>query len=305
MNPIDCLIIGAGPAGLTAAIYLARYRRQVVLVDSGASRAALIPRSRNLPGFPHGIGGEELLRRLRLQVAQYAVPVRDDKVLALQQHDGGFSAALASGETLAARSVLLATGVADNQPEPGLANWDLAVKHGCLRLCPICDGFEVIDRAVAVIATAANRVEHALFLQAYTRQLTLFCFNAKLPLTADERLQLTDAGIAFIDEPLAGFAFTADMKPLLRLASGREYGYDAVYPMLGEKARSELATSLGAQCDTAGELLVDARQCTSIPGLYAAGDVVNTLNQISVAYGQAAVAATDIHNHLRKQQPFA
>lgn len=301
---MDCLIVGAGPAGLTAAIYLARYRRKVVVVDSGGSRAALIPLSRNLPGFPHGIGGEALLRRLRQQLAQYAVPVRDDLVLALQQHDGGFSATLASGEALQARSVLLATGVVDNQPDPGLANWDTAVKHGCIRLCPICDGFEVIDQAVAVIATAANRVEHALFLQAYTQQLTLFCFNPQLPLTATERTQLADAGITYVDEALAGFAFTDDMKPRIRLVSGREYGFDAIYPMLGEKARSELATNLGAQCDSEGELLVGERQCTSIPGLYAAGDVVNTLNQISVACGQAAVAATDIHNHLRKHQPF-
>ena len=300
MNEIDCLIIGGGPAGLTAAIYLARYRRRVVMVDDGRSRAALIPLSHNLPGFPQGIAGTELLQQLRMQAARYQVPVQHGRVQALQHQEGEFLAQLENGEALHVRSVLLATGVADKQPQPAISNWAAAVKHGCVRLCPICDGFEVIGQDIAVIATAANRVAHALFLRTYTSRLTLYCFNADLPLDAAEKAQLREAGIAWLDEPIAEIMFSGCMQPAIRLESGHTHTFDAIYPMLGETGRSALATSLGAASDDDGELVVGNKQCTSIPGLYAAGDVVNTLNQISVAFGQAAIAATDIHNHLHR-----
>lgn len=299
MDTFDCLIIGAGPAGLTAAIYLARFRRQVMIVDNGASRARLIPLSHNLPGFPHGIGGEELLRRMRQQAMHYQPQIRLATVRELQCRGNGFAALLDDGERVQARSVLLATGVADNQPEAAIHDWEAAVKRGCIRLCPICDAHEVIDRNVAVIATADNRVEHALFLKSYTSRLSLFCFNACMPLNESERAQLAGADIDCFDVPIAEITFNEGSQPAIHLQNGETHRFDAIYPMLGETARSALAVNLGARCDDCGKLMVNDKQCTSVAGLYAAGDVVNTLNQISVACGQAAIAATDIHNHLR------
>ena len=298
-RPLDCLIIGAGPAGLTAAIYLARYRRSLAVIDSGGSRAALIPLSRNLPGYAQGISGDELLRLLRAQAALYGAVVRSGTVSMLQRATEGFVAGLDGGERLLARTVLLATGIGDHQPEPVVENWEAAVRHGSIRLCPICDGFEVIDRKVALIASAANRLEHALFLTTDPADITLFCHSPALPLTAHEQSQLQAAGIDWVDAPIASIKIGADMRPVLRLERGDLYTFDALYPMLGETAHSQLAVGLDAQCAEDGRLIVDAKQMTSVPGLYAAGDVVNNLNQISVACGQAAIAATDIHNHLR------
>lgn len=296
----DCLIVGAGPAGLTAAVYLARYRRSLVLVDSGGSRAALIPLSRNLPGYAQGLSGEELLRRLRAQAALYGAVVHSGTVAELRQERGGFAARLDDGERLRARTVLLATGVSDCRPEPTVDNWDAAVRHGSIRLCPICDGFEVVDQRVALIAPAANRVEHALFLTTYTASVTLFCHNPSLPLAGHEQSQLAAAGIAWETAAIAAIDIGADLRPVVRLANGEVRPFDALYPMLGETAHSALAVDLGARCAEDGRLVVDDEQMTSVPGLYAAGDVVDNLNQISVAYGQAAIAATGIHNRLRK-----
>lgn len=298
MDSIDCLIVGAGPAGLTAAVYLARYRRSVTLVDSGNSRARLIPLSRNLPGYPQGIAGEELLQRLYAQIAEYQLQITHDHVQELRRDDGeGFYARLASGTTLHARSVLLATGVVDK--EIAMDDWAAAVKCGCIRLCPICDAFEVVGKDIALIVGSKSCTQHALFMQTYTDKLTLIRHYQALPLTDDEREQLSQAGVALLEAAATGINFTAEMRPVVQLDNGTSCEFDVVYPMLGEKPGVELATSLGANCDADGALLVDSKQCTSIAGLYAAGDVVNTLNQISVAYGHAAIAATAIHNSLR------
>ena len=112
---LDCLIIGGGPAGLTAAIYLARYRRQALVVDAGESRAALIPESHNYPGF-QGIAGPALLERLRAQARRYGAELRRGTVSALAR-DGDVFTAVADGERLRARTVILATGLVDKKPD--------------------------------------------------------------------------------------------------------------------------------------------------------------------------------------------
>lgn len=147
---VDCLIVRAGPGGLTAAIYLARFHRRIAIVDEGRSRARYIPKTHNYPGFPRGLSGPELLERL----------------------------------------------------------------------------------------------------------------------------------------------------PGVRLADGSEHVFATLYPTLGCRMRSDLARNLGARCTEAGEVVVDSHQRTSVPGLYAVGDVVSALNQIAVAVGHAAIAATDVHNQL-------
>src|ERR1700676_5735648 len=110
VEEFDCLIVGGGPAGLTAAIYLARYRRKVVIFDNGESRAALIPESHNYPGFPHGISGLDLLRTLRQQAETYDIITIRARITALQREDVRF-VAMFNGYEVKARFVLLATGI--------------------------------------------------------------------------------------------------------------------------------------------------------------------------------------------------
>jgi thioredoxin reductase (NADPH) len=292
---IDCLIIGGGPAGLTAAIYLARYRRRVLIVDCGQSRALLIPVSHNFPGFPEGVTGPSLLQRLRAQVAHYQVRILGDIAVNLEKQQDVFTALVGNREIRASK-VLLATGIADLGVESG--DWNLAIQNGAIRLCPVCDGYEAIDRKVALLACGNQAARHALFMRSYTSDLTLVCTDQEPAITDAERATLAAAGITLIEEPAPKIFFSDSGTPSLRISKGEDIDFDIVYPMFGVHPRSDLATELGASCDDDGNLIVDQHQQTSIPGLYAAGDVVSGLNQISVAAGQAAVAATDIHNRL-------
>jgi thioredoxin reductase (NADPH) len=292
---LECLIIGAGPAGLTTAIYLARYRRQILLVDAGGSRAATIPITHNYPGFPQGVSGAELLTRLRAQAARHGVHVRKATVTALSRQDGVFAADV-DGERVVAATVVLATGVVDAHPAiPDLRDATLC---GCLRWCPICDGYEVIDQDVALLAPAEEGIRHALFLRTYTRALTLFIQPGGDPLGDATRAEAEEAGIRLVEQPIVRIRQVGDGRLAVRVAGADELAFDALYPMLGCKARTELVDGFSPRVHDNSELWVDAHQRTSVAGIYAVGDVVNALNQMSVATAHAAIAATAIHNSL-------
>lgn len=304
-SPFSCdvLIVGGGPGGLSAAVYLRRFQRNVVVVDKGHSRLSLIPVTHNYGGFPDGIPGDQLQQRLRDQLARYDTHVTSGEVTRLvrdgdgdSQGGGGFIADF-NDTHVRARTVILASGVAD----AGLPidNWRESVRCGAVRLCPVCDGYDVIDKKIAVITSPANPVGHAVFMRTFSADVTLFEREDAVPLDAEQRIALQQAGVRYVQAPVKGVGMSAEMKPLLRTGDGAEHQCDVLYPMLGESARSELAAALGAHAEPAcGELLVDEYQRTSVPGLYAVGDVVKGLNQISVAMGQGAVAATNIHASL-------
>jgi len=287
---LDCIVVGGGPGGLTAATYLARYRRSVRVFDTGCTRAGWIPKSRNCPGFPHGVGGEELLQRMRDQARKFGVDTIAEEVTALHREDGGFRIRHGDNE-LRARHVILATGCEDVTPElDGLAD---AIECGAVRMCPICDAFEAIDTTIAVHGPADKAASHARFLRTYSSKVTLV--PSVDDLDDGVRAELARDGIELTPVP-ASLVF--DGKRCVFELDGTPRGFDVVYPMLGLISRSSLAVGAGADCDEEGALIVDARQMTSVEGLYAIGDVVSALNQISVATGHAAIAATDVHNRL-------
>jgi thioredoxin reductase (NADPH) len=286
----DTLIIGGGPGGLTAAVYLLRFRRRILLVDKGHSRAALIPVSHNLPGHPDGVRGADLLDNLRSQLGRYGGAVTAAEVTELRR-EGTLFAATVDDRTVRARSVLLATGVADDGlPVDG---WHEAVASGAVRLCPVCDGFDVIGKKVAVLSSGKNPVGHALFLRTFCKDVTLFAPD----IDALGRGRLRGAHVRVVAAKVKGVTLDGG-RPTVHAEDEEDHQFDVIYPMLGETARSALAAALGAATADCEELIVDEHQQTSVEGLYAVGDVVRGLNQISVAAGQAAVAATAIHNAL-------
>ncbi|QYF92847.1 NAD(P)/FAD-dependent oxidoreductase [Massilia sp. PAMC28688] len=293
----DTLIIGGGPGGLTAAIYLRRFRRETIVIDKGRSRLDLIPVTHNFPGFPDGIKGFQLLDNLRCQLGNYGGEVTEGEVTALRK-EGDLFVAEYDGGQLRARTVLLATGIAD----AGLPieNWREAVAAGAVRLCPVCDGFDVLDKRIAIVSSDTNPVGHALFMRTFSSSVTLF-ERDEVRLDGEQRRKLEAANVRYVLAPLKGITMSEDMTPILHTADDEAHHFDVVYPMLGEAARSDLAQELGARTGNCMELEVDEHQRTTVPGLYAVGDVVKGLNQISVAAGQAAVAATAIHNALPRQ----
>ncbi|WOB06092.1 NAD(P)/FAD-dependent oxidoreductase [Piscinibacter gummiphilus] len=288
----DAAVIGGGPAGLTTATYLARFRRRVLLVDSGSSRASTIPLSRNYPGFPDGISGAQLLAHMRRQAERYPVHTVEGRVDTLERSDTGFTLHGESlGAPIQAHHVLLATGVDDIWPS--LPEATTALREGVLRFCPVCDGFEAAGRPVGVLTRSVAGVREALYLRHFTDDVTVFLSDREAVLPADELRRLAEAGIAVAQAHPHAFAL-CDGGVQVRFGDELRV-YAALYSAFGVQVRSRLATALGAATDAIGYLVVDEHQQTSVPGLFAAGDVASGLNQISVAVGAAAIAASAIH----------
>ncbi len=295
---MDCLVIGAGPAGLTAAVYLARFRRAVTVVDGSSSRASWIPVSHNLVGFPDGLSGNDLLGRMRVQATRYGAVIQPGMVSALSALPQGGFEAVVSGTRLRVPRVLLATGGLDVEPElPGVRD---AVRRGLVRYCPICDAFEVIGQKVALIAFGPCRVKEALLIRSYTADLTVLTLGRAMEMPDDEWKALHEAGITIDETPVEALSVEGDRIAAWHMRDGTERRYDTIYSALGTRIRSALALELGADADADGALLVDRNQRTSVDGLYAAGDVVSGLSQVSVASGHAAIAAT----HINRSLPF-
>ncbi|MCW2365358.1 thioredoxin reductase (NADPH) [Sphingobium sp. B7D2B] len=298
---LDCLIVGGGPAGLTAAIYLARFHLTVCVIDGGQSRAALIPLTRNHAGFPEGVSGVDLLARMRRQAVLYGARLQDGIVDSLA-HDGSQFIAQTGSRSLAARTVLLATGVVNRRPTmmDDLCH-DRALATGRLRYCPICDGYEVTDKAIAVLGTGERGYNEAMFLRGYSADITLVAPEGGHSLEPAQCAGLKAAGIGIAGQ-CTSISLVEDQIALGIESETRRF--DTLYPALGSDIRSELAGMLGASRTSEGCLMVDAHQRTDIPGLYAAGDVVLGLDQISHAMGEGGVAATTIRNDLAKVAPI-
>lgn len=289
---LDVLVVGAGPAGLTAATYLARFHRRFALVDAGKSRARWIPTSHNCPGFPHGIGGDALLDKLRAQAEGFGVSIEDGRIERLQRDDGGFIATAADGRAWRARFVLLATGVVDVMP--AMDGPEAGIAAHAVRLCAICDGYEASDADIAVLAPVDVGIHHAAFLRSFSRTVAVVPSEAGEP-SPDCARVAAEAGIELLPAAVS-MRCEADACVVETEAGTRRF--DTLYPVLGSDAQSRLATELGAAVDDNGELIVDARMQTSVDGIYAVGDVVSALNQISVAMGHAAIAASALHRRL-------
>jgi thioredoxin reductase (NADPH) len=294
---LDCLIIGGGAAGLTAAVYLGRYQRRALLLDDGGSRLQWIPRTRNVPGFPEGIEGPELLRRMREHAGKYGVPTLRTRVESLRRlDDGSFQAESGDGQWRAP-FVLLATGARDIEPDiPGIKD---AIKAGQVRYCPVCDGYETQEQRVAVLGRAGQGLRESLFISHWANELTWLAMATQEEVAASDLAKLRDAGVRIAESPPHRIECGVDgVGVRVELQNGEVLEFDTLYPALGLNHACELATAVGARARDNGQLEVDAHQQTSVDGLYVAGDVAVDLNQISVAAGHAAIASTAIHNRL-------
>jgi thioredoxin reductase (NADPH) len=299
----DCIIIGAGPAGLTAAIYLARFHLSIRLFDGGSSRAALIPRTHNHAGYPGGISGPDLLALMLEQAESFGAQRELATVTATKPVGDGFEVHVGdAARVVQARTVLLATGVENNRPDMPRDLHDAALARGLIRYCPICDGYEVTDKRVGVIGTGEHGMREALFLRGFTRDITLIAPGAAHDLDAACQEKLAEAGIVHVDGPCTPLRTEGDT--IIATTPGGELAFDSIYPALGSRIRSKLAVAAGARASEDGCLEVDAHQRTSVPGLFAAGDVVKGLDQISHAMGEAGVAATTIRNLLDERCPI-
>jgi len=292
MSVVDCLIIGGGPAGLTAATYLGRFRRNALLIDSGASRAAWIPVSHNVLGFSKGVSGTNLLNTMREQADRYGAERVPGEVISLIRDRDHFVASLREKQVWAAK-VLIATGGLDIEPE--IKNPKEKIKADLIRHCPICDAYEARGKRIALVSYGKCRVKEALLIRGYTSDLTVLTLGHDTQIRTDERNLLESAGVKIVYGAIERLTQEGHQIAAWQVDSSQPLLFDTIYSALGMRLRSELAVSLGAELDSDGALLVDRHQQTTVPGVYAAGDVVHGLSQVSVAAGQAAIAATAIN----------
>lgn len=294
---LDCLVVGAGPAGLTAALYLRRFHRPVRVVDAGQGRARRISSSHNVAGFPDGISGTDLLQRMTRHLRQVGGEVLPGTVQSLRRSGGGLFAVTMADETWHARTVMLCTGVADRLPPiAGAQAVDAADR---MRYCPICDGYEHSGQRIGVLGRSLHGVREAAFLRRFNAEVWFIGIDGE---DAGLAPALQSARLNRLTGRPVRLALDAAGDVQVMTADGSHHRFDVLYAALGVDPRVQLAAGLGARLDDNGNLVTDAHGRTSVEGLYAAGDVVQALDQIGVAVGQAAIAATAIHNRLREHE---
>ena len=290
---LDCVVVGGGPAGLTAGLYLRRFHRHVRVVDAGAGRARRISRSHNVAGFPDGVAGVQLLDRMRRHLQLVGGHVILDTVGDIQRRADGLFAIGLAHELLWARNVLLCTGVKDRLP--ALPGADAIEAADLLRYCPVCDGYEHSGKRIGVIGNSAHGVKEAAFLKNFSSDVWFIEVDGR---TEDLDHDLRVAGVHLLPGVARHLAVDHDQHAFVTTDDGEAHRFDVLYAGLGVDPRTQLAVSLGAALDASGSIVTDAHGRTSVSNLYAAGDVANALDQIGVAVGHAAIAATAIHNSL-------
>lgn len=287
----EVLIVGGGPAGLAAALTFGRLRRRVLLCDDGQPRNQPAARMYNFPGadgMPPARWREKTLKDL----AHYPSLSRQAlRVQALQQTAGGFEALLADGSTVQGQKVLLAYGLRDRLPEIKniQALWGQSVAH-----CPYCHGFEFQDQALGLLADGPLALHLLALLRGLSADLMLFSHGPSV-LAAAERQQLDRLTIPLYESPVLALQHQGPTLEALTLASGENIPRQALFigPLLPMARSAALGETLGCQLTELGSYAVDATGKTSVPGVYAAGDLAGYQGQsvlFSAASGSRAAA---------------
>jgi thioredoxin reductase len=291
----DVIIIGGGPAGLSAALVLARCRRQLLLCDAGRPRNA---RSAALHGFLSRdcVPPLELLRFGREELKPYGVEPRQTLVTDLTQINDSFEATLENGEKVSARTALIATGVSDHLPDiPGLEEcYGVTVHH-----CPYCDGWEHRDEVIAVIGRGTSGAGLSLSMKTWTRHVVL-CTDGVRSIRRDDRGRLDTEEISIRTAPILRVDRDGPRVRALVFADGSSLRCDAVFFSGRQSQQCDIAARLGCEMNRHGVVKTDHLGQTHIPGLYVVGDASRDVQFAIVAAAEGAKAAVAINKALQK-----
>lgn len=299
-KPFDCIILGGGPAGLAAAVYMGRYLRPTLLIDEKTPRTRWHrPTSHNVLGYPAGIQRSQLLDWGRAHVALYeSVQTRNATVASIALQGDHFVLTDTTRARHVARGLILCPGIEYVLPDLTdiFAYAGISMHH-----CPECDGYKCIGKRVAVIGTGRGSAEMALNLTTWSDQITL-CTNAQDPDCDEECTQkLAAANIPIEHRPITALEGRRDDGKLeaLVFADGARLPIDHAFANLGTDNPVDLLSSLPLDLHKGRWIKVDHRMRTNIPRCYAAGDIVaNAQTQLSVAMGTGSTAAIWLHKEL-------
>ncbi|MBI5668949.1 MAG: NAD(P)/FAD-dependent oxidoreductase [Chloroflexi bacterium] len=291
-NNYEVLVIGGGPAGLSAALYLARYKRRTALFDTRQGRAYWYQTNHNVLGFPGGIAARRLCELGRRQLADYPhVTIHEQRVNDIRMVGDTF-VAIGPDEEWCGRAVIFCTGVVDHYPE--FEGWQQYVGRSMF-WCITCDGYDSQGRRVVVVGNTNAAAAEALQLQRFTDQLTVLTNSRENHITLEFQERLRRARIPLLHDRIATVRGRNGQFEALLTVDGRCLELDWLFNQQGATPRSELAARLGVALDAHGYILTDTEQKTTVPGVYAAGDVTRLYSHqiVTAAHegGQAASAA--------------
>jgi len=293
---IDVLIIGGGPAGISAAVVLGRCLRKVLVIDSGKGRNRA---TRAMHGFltREGIAPGRFKRLARDQLGPYDIVWRSGEVVSVERSAVGFRARLKNGTEVEARKVLLATGVVDAVPElPGArACYGKSLFH-----CPYCDGWEVRNSAMAVLARGDRGARYALEVSLWGSSVVL-CTNGPSRLSAKERSRLAKHHITVETRRIAALEHRRGMLHALRFTKGEPLAVTAAFFHSRIEQHCGLAAELGCRTQHRGMVVTDRKQRTGVAGLFVAGDAAVGTHFVSVAAAEGAKAGVAINTELLKE----
>ncbi|HEX5107500.1 MAG TPA: NAD(P)/FAD-dependent oxidoreductase [Vicinamibacterales bacterium] len=289
----DVVIVGGGPAGLSAALVLGRCRRRVLVCDAGQPRNS---RASQLNGYltRDGIPPAAFLQAGRDELRRYGVVQQATTVSDVVRRPSGFEVRFDSGDQVNGRMVLLATGVCDDLPGiPGVDEcYGITVHH-----CPYCDGWEVSDRKIAVIGDGVSPVGLALSLRTWSARIVA-CMNGRR-LAAPHRTQLARHDISSYESPIVRLAHQSGRARYLELANGQRVDCDAVFFASTQRQQCGLARQLGCEFTRKGTVKTDLLGKTCVPGIYVVGDASRDVQFVVVAAAEGAKAGVAINKALQ------
>jgi thioredoxin reductase len=296
----DVVIVGGGPAGLSAALVLGRCRRSVLLCDAGSPRNAA---SRALHGYltRDGVPPLDLLRLGHQELRQYGIAPREGTVTYVGPREGEFDVTLDTGERVRSRTVLIATGVRDRLPAiPGLQEcYGVSAHH-----CPYCDGWEVRDKRLVVLGLGQNAAGLALALKTWSPEVVI-CSNGRARIGSRHREQLEREAISVIETRIDHLEHTGGHARRLIFTGGDERACDALFFVSGQTMQSDLARDLGCEFTRRGVVKTDHLGQTCVPGVYVVGDASRDVQFAIVAAAEGAKAAVSINKRLQAQSGLA
>jgi thioredoxin reductase len=285
----DVVVVGAGAAGLNAALLLGRARREVAVVDVGEPRNA--PAS-HMHGFlsRDGLPPAALLELGRAEIARYGVRLIPGRV---DQIDHGYYVRMVGGPVLKARRILVATGLRDELPDiPGLRErWGKDLLH-----CPYCHAYEVRDQPLAVLGTHPGAVHQALLVRQWSDDVVFFAHT--LDVTPQDRDRLEARGVRIVEGEIQQLVVDGGRLRGVEIAGGLVVPRTAAFVFPRMVPRDELLTRLGCAKDDNGWVATDRTGRTSVPGVWAAGNVIDPRAQVIAAAGMGSAAAFAINTDL-------